>query len=120
MKYLMEMPDKTDKQTLCMMPVVDQSEVIAENWDELKKGKFWIINGQHSVAASKAMIATTPPIGEQTLKYFRTWNCYIVYTRDKEKLRKISAFYSKVNHFVVARRVSIPPDSPIFHQNNPK
>ncbi|CAA9336781.1 hypothetical protein AVDCRST_MAG94-2149, partial [uncultured Leptolyngbya sp.] len=99
MKFLMEMPDKTDKQTLCVMPAVVDDEVTAENWDELKKGKFWIINGQHSVAASKAMIAANPPIGEQTLKYFRTWNCYIVYTRDKEKLRKISAFYNRVNHF---------------------
>ena len=99
MKYLMEMPDKMDKQTLYVMPTVKQGKVTAENWDELKKGKFWIINGQHSVAASKAMIVATPPIGEQTLKYFRTWNCYIVYTRDKEKLRKISTFYNRVNHF---------------------
>ena len=45
------------------------------------------------------MIAATPPIGEQTLKYFRTWNCYIVYTWDKEKMWKISAFYNRVNHF---------------------
>ena len=48
MKYLMEMPDKTDKQTLYVMPAVDEGEVTAENWDELKKGKFWIINSQHS------------------------------------------------------------------------
>ncbi len=98
-KYLLEMPDKTDKQTLCVMPAVESGDVTAENWDELKKGKFWIINGQHSVAASKAMMGANPPIGEQTLKYFRTWNCYIVFTRDKEKLRKISAFYNRVNHF---------------------
>ena len=96
--YLLEMPDKTDKQTLCVMPAVESGDVTAENWDELKKGKFWIINGQHSVAASKWMMTADPPIGEQTLKFFRTWNCYIVFTRDKEKLRKISAFYNRVNH----------------------
>ena len=93
--YLLEMPDKSDKQTLWVMPVVESGDVTVVNWDELKKGKFWIINGQHSVAASKWMMTASPPIGEQTLKYFRTWNCYIIFTRDKEKLHKISTFYNR-------------------------
>ena len=65
----------------------------------MKKGKFYIINGQHSVVASKHMIERRPPVKEQMLKYFQTWNCYIVFTNDKEKLRKISAFYNRTNHF---------------------
>lgn len=98
MNYLIEMPDKTDKQTLCVMPAVDYSPT-ADTWEDIKKGKFWIINGQHSVAASKAMLTASPPIPEQILKHFRTWNCYIVFSNDKERLRKISAFYNRVNHF---------------------
>lgn len=99
MNYLIEMPDKTDKQTLCVMPAVESDVVTKDDWDEIKRGKFWIINGQHSVAASKEMLISNPPIPEQILKHFRTWNCYIIFTRDKEKLRKISAFYNRVNHF---------------------
>ena len=43
------------------------------------------------------MMTANPPIGEQTLKYFRTWNCYIVFMHNKEKL--ISTFYNWINHF---------------------
>lgn len=74
MNYLINMPDKIDKQTLCVMPAVESGEVTKDNWEEIKRGKFWIINGQHSVAASKAMLTESPPILEQILKHFRTWN----------------------------------------------
>ena len=97
--YLINMPDKTNKQTLCVMPAVENGEVSADDWDQIKNGTFWIINGEHSVAASEAMLTESPPIPESIKKHFRTWMCYIVFTRDKEKLRKISAFYNRVNHF---------------------
>ena len=97
--YLLKKADKTDLQTLCVMPAATDIEITAKNWNKYKKGKFYIIKGQHSVAASKHMIENRPPIKEQILKYFRTWNCYVVFTNDKEKLRKISAFYNRTNHF---------------------
>ena len=62
--------------------------------------KFCIINGQHSVAANKSMVAELD-LPEKTLKHFRKWNCFIVWTKEKEKLRRISGFYNRVNHFCV-------------------
>ena len=47
--YFLNMPDQSAKQTICVMP---QSAERPTTWDEIKEGRFWIINGQHSVAAS--------------------------------------------------------------------
>ena len=46
------------------MPAATDIEITEENWDKYKKGKFYIINGQHSVAASKHMIERRPPVEE--------------------------------------------------------
>ena len=63
---------------------------------DMAECEFYIINGQHNVAASKSMIASNVP--EAIWKDFRMWNCFIVWTEDIEKLGKISAFYNRVNH----------------------
>lgn len=91
--YLMNMPDRSQKQTLCVMPKLDFKP---KDLDEMADCDFYIINGQHSVAASKSMIEGNVP--ETIRKDFRTWNCFIVWTKDQDKLRKISAFYNRVNH----------------------
>jgi hypothetical protein len=91
--FLMNMPDRTQKQTLCVMPKLDFKP---KDLSEMTECDFYIINGQHSVAASKSMIAGNVP--ETIRKDFRTWNCFIVWTQDTDKLRKISAFYNRVNH----------------------
>ena len=62
--------------------------------------QFYIIISQHNIAASKSMIAGNVP--EAIRKDFRTWNCFIIWTEDVEKLHKISAFYNKVNHLTHA------------------
>ena len=67
--------------------------------NEMADYEFYILNGQHSVAASKSMIAGNVP--EAIWKDFRTWNCFIVWTEDVDKLHKISAFYNKVNHLTL-------------------
>ena len=36
---------------------------------------------------------------QSTREFFQTWNCFIMRTRSKEKLRKISAYYNRFNHF---------------------
>ena len=51
--YVLNIPDKSTKQTLCVMPI-GLSEKPTE-WEEIKDGDFYIINGQHSVEASKFM-----------------------------------------------------------------
>lgn len=95
LNYLINLPDRSQKQTLCVMPDLPEKPTSEA---ELIDCEFWIINGQHSVAASKMMIeGNTVP--ESIRKDFRTWNAFIVWTTDIDKLRKISAFYNRVNHF---------------------
>ena len=91
--YLMNMPDRTQKQMLCVMPKLDYK---SKDLEEMADYKFYIINGQHNVAASKSMIAGNVP--EAIWKDFCTWNCFIVWTEDVDKLCKISEFYNRVNH----------------------
>ena len=50
--YFLNMLDQTARQTLCVMPQCDKKPT---SWDEVKDGRFWIINGQHSVAASQSI-----------------------------------------------------------------
>ena len=94
--YFLNMLDQTAKQTICVMP---QSAERPTTWDEIKEGRFWIINGQHSVAASQSIQGMDVPNSVKTA--FQTWNSFIVWSKSKEKLRKISAYYNCVNHFSV-------------------
>jgi hypothetical protein len=97
LKYYMWMPNKSLKQTLCVMPMTEfKPQSLSDIPDDCE---YWIINGQHSVAASMAMINGNVP--EPIRKNFRTWNCFLVWTQDHEKLRKISAYYNRVNHLVM-------------------
>ena len=94
--YLMNMPDRTQKQTLCVISKLDYKPKDPEDMAECE---FYIINGQHSVAASKSMIASNVP--EVIRKDFHTWNCFIVWMEDVEKLCKIFAFYNNINHLTM-------------------
>ena len=51
--WLLNMPNKSTRQTLCVMPV-DFNEKPTE-WKDIEKDKFYIINSQHNVEASKWM-----------------------------------------------------------------
>ncbi|KAG0594754.1 hypothetical protein M758_UG106300, partial [Ceratodon purpureus] len=91
--YLVNMPDRGQKQTLCLMP---DTKARPQQEADLEGCTFHIINGQHSVAASKSLIEDNA--SEELLRDFRRWDAYIVWTKDHDKLRKISAFYNRVNH----------------------
>lgn len=95
LNYLLQMGDRSNKQTLCVMPDLPEKPSSEE---ELTDCEFWIINGQHSIAASKLMIGRST-VPEAIKKDFRTWNAFVVWSKDEDKLRKISAFYNRVNHF---------------------
>ena len=49
--YLLNLPDRKSRQTLCFMPKDRISK--PTSWEEIKDEEFYIINGQHSVAANK-------------------------------------------------------------------
>ena len=46
--YLIKMPDRMQKQTLCIMPKLGYKP---KDFEEMVECDFYIINGQHSVAA---------------------------------------------------------------------
>jgi len=101
MNYLWHMPDKSTKQTLCVMPVGCHQKPQPEDWERIKMGEFYIVNGQHSVTASKMMVAED--LDKTILKNFLEWDCYIVWSDRSEILRTISAYYNRVNHFVAMK-----------------
>ena len=92
--YLINMSDRSTRQTLYIIP---QTKEKPTSFRDIEDGNLWIINGQHSVEASKTIQVMDVPLS--TREFFQTWKCFIVWTRSKEKLRKISTYYNRVNHF---------------------
>ena len=56
-----------------------------------------MINGEHSVKITKRM--KDLPMMEAKFEKFKTSNYYVVWYKDPRIIRKISAWYDKVNHF---------------------
>jgi hypothetical protein len=60
-QFLTEMGDINQRQTICLTPCTEEGVLLQkklESWDEIKDGMFLIINGQHSVTASKQLQLT--------------------------------------------------------------
>lgn len=98
-RELVQMIDVKQRQKICLTPVDAKGRLLKQkptNWDEIKDGKFMIINGQHSVWASKQL--QQGGCGEVRQKQLRTWSAYIIWTLDPAKLRAISKFYNITNH----------------------
>ena len=93
--YLTHMPDLSMRQTLCVMP--QNLTEKPTSWDAIKDGRFWIINGQHSVEASKSLQSSG--LAEDRLSKLRVWRAFVVWTKDETLLRRISKFYNRCNHF---------------------
>ena len=93
--YLVNLSDFNNRQSLCVMP--DMAFKPA-SLDAIPDGtQFWIINGQHSVAASHEIVNDST-LKEMIKKHFRTWKCFVVWSKDKVKLQRISAYYNRCNH----------------------
>nr|PNR49410.1 hypothetical protein PHYPA_011306 [Physcomitrium patens] len=95
--YLMNLPDRKVRQTLCVMPTNRTSK--PTTWEEIKEGEFFVINGQHSVAANKVITDESNVVDDDVKSDFRVWSCFIVWSSDPEILRSISAYYNRINHF---------------------
>ena len=95
--YLLNLPDRKTKQTLCIMPKGLTSK--PQSWEEIKDGSFYIINGQHSIAANKKICDMGSGVDDDVRKDFRVWSCFVVWSEDAEILRSISAYYNRINHF---------------------
>jgi hypothetical protein len=67
-----------------------------KDWNEIKNNKFMIINGQHSIQASKEL--QLEGCGEERRKALEKWDAIIVWNLDPVRLTKISKFYNMTNH----------------------
>ena len=94
--YLLNLPERKARQTLCVM-LTNRTEK-PTSW-EIKDGNFYIINGQHSVAASRLITQAGSGVDDDVKNDFRVWSCFIVWSSDAEILRSISAYYNRINHF---------------------
>ena len=99
--YLTNIPDKSTKQTLCVMPVELKEK--PKTWKDIENCYFYIINSQHSVEANKFIVDEKNGIAEDIRKHFQKWNCFVVWSDSPQKLRNISGYYNRTNHFVVVQ-----------------
>ena len=95
--YLLNLSDRKSRQMLCVIPKDRISKPTSR--EEIKDGEFYIINRQHSVAASKRITKAESGINDDVKRDFRIWSCFIVWSNESEILRSISAYYNGINHF---------------------
>ena len=98
-KELVQLGDIKQRQILCLTPVDSNLKLLKKkpsSWEEISDGYFMIINGQHSITASKEL--QREGCGEERRMELRTWDAYIVWTLDSVQLHNISKFYNSTNH----------------------
>ena len=98
--YLIQTPPAWPHHNLCIMPKLNKGETWREGmtWDDIKDGNFIIINGQHSVAASRQIIGHKDT--EQALKdKLKIWPCTIVWTDDPSMTVRLSYTLNNSNSF---------------------
>lgn len=86
--YLLHMLDINKRQTLCVMPKIAMPPT-KENWAKLSKGQFCIINGQHSVVASRRLESKADVL-TKIKTVVKKWKCYIVWSAKSKKMNKVS------------------------------
>ena len=94
--FLVHMLNSFVKQTLCVMPDTEENPT---DWEQIKDEKFFIINGQHNVAASQKIKDTDLP--EKIVQPFLNWNCFIIWSKDKNWWRQILGYCNRCNHLGV-------------------
>jgi len=96
---LLQLADIKQRQVVCLTPVDNDMKLLKKppaKWEDIQLGKFMIIDGQHSITASKEL--QRGQCDEKRREELRTWDAYIVWTLDPLKLHNISKFYNTTNH----------------------
>ena len=96
---LLKMGDAKMRQKVCLMPMDKDGRLLREkpkSWNDIKSGKFMIINGQHSITASKELQISG--CADKRRIELAKWDAYIVWSLDPVKLTSISKFYNSTNH----------------------
>jgi hypothetical protein len=96
---LLQMGDINQRQKICLTPTDEHRRLLQtkpKDWNEIKNKKFMIINGQHSIAASKEL--QFEGCSEDWRQALQKWDAYIVWDLDPVCLTQISKFYNSMNH----------------------
>jgi hypothetical protein len=96
---LVQMVDINQQQRICITPVDEHGNLLRtkpRDWNKIKNKKFMIINGQHSIAASKEL--QVDGCGEDRRRALEKWDAIVVWDLDPVRLTKISKFYNSTNH----------------------
>jgi len=98
-EFIVQLIDVKQRQKVCLMPVDLDGNLPKskpKDWKDIENGKFMIINGQHSIQASKEL-QEKGYCKDKRVKLQR-WDAYIAWMLDAAKLRTISKFYNMTNH----------------------
>ena len=100
------MGDKKMRQKVCLTPINKDRKLLKEkpkSWNEIKSGKFMIINEQHNITTSKELQISG--CADKRRLELAKWNAYIVWSLDPVKLTNISKFYNSTNHLEHAQPI---------------
>lgn len=96
--YLGRLGDISQRQTIVITPIDNVGNLLEMrpvSWESIKDGKFAIIDGQHSVEASREL--QHEPVNEKRKAALLSWPAYVVYDKDPKRLTAISEFYNTTN-----------------------
>lgn len=89
---------KDDRQTIVVMPQGLKKMPTADMWPTISKGDFWLIDGQHSVEASKKIQLMTEwddPNNEK--EKLKIWKALVVWSDNETILSDISRYFNMGN-----------------------
>jgi hypothetical protein len=95
---LVQMGDINQRQRIYITPIDEHGNLLRakpRDWNKIKN-KFMIINGQHSIAASKEL--QVDGCVEERRHALEKWDAIVVWDLDPVCLTKISKFYNSTNH----------------------
>ena len=98
-RVLMEMGDINQRQKICLTPCIEEGLLLQKkpkSWDEIRDGMFLIINGQHSITASKQIQQSN--LQDARKDELQTWKASIVWSLKKNQLVCILDLYNTCNH----------------------
>lgn len=89
---------KDNRQTIVIMPQGLRTMPTPDMWPQIQKGDFWLIDGQHSVEASKKiqlMDEWDDPANQK--EKLKVWKALVVWSDDEKRLSDISRYFNMGN-----------------------
>jgi hypothetical protein len=91
-----------NKQLICLMLKICNYKHVHEIWEfDLRHGKFWIINCQHNIGASKRLIVDRLYTDETKKNDLQTWTSFLDWSSSHSQLNDISTIFNLSNNLDV-------------------